>query len=84
MGSGTPPDFVVKSAKPGADDGVGEAHSVAEDGGLLRVAVQALFDRDRDLDRGHARLIASIMNSEVWNCSCLSTRVGRTKIRTAR
>src|ERR1043166_7593830 len=44
------------SAEPGADDGVGEAEAVADDGGLLGVAVEALLDRDRDLPGGDAAL----------------------------
>src|ERR1700744_6561977 len=50
--AGAPPSL----AEPGADDGVGEAEAVAHHGGLLRVAVEALFDRDRDLFGGDAAL----------------------------
>src|SRR5690349_18834795 len=42
--------------QPGADDRVGEAEAVADDGGLLRVAVQASLDRDRYLGRRDAAL----------------------------
>ena len=42
--------------QPGPDDRVGEADAVAEDRRLLRVAVEALFDRDRDLLGGDAAL----------------------------
>src|SRR5260221_5229272 len=44
------------SAKPGANDRVGESKPVADDGGLLGVPVQALFDGDRDLLGGDAAL----------------------------
>ena len=73
-----------RSAQPGPDDRVGEAEAVADDRRLLRVAVEALGDGHRDLLGGDARLIASIMNSEVWNCSWRRTSWGRTVVRTAR
>src|SRR4051812_41520799 len=44
------------SAQPGADDRVGKAHPVAEDSRLLRMAVEALLNGDRDLLGGDAAL----------------------------
>ena len=56
-----PPRFAIPASgerlpEPGADDRVGEADAVADDGGLLRVAVQPLLDGDRHLLGGDAAL----------------------------